>query len=386
MQMIRRNFFAFGILVLSLFLSVCSPQSSLNSQKSQLTAAAHPAFLKFGNTTTSNAVPESKLVPQVEVIATHLKIPWAVAFTNNGRVFITERARGIVSELVDGKLSEIQKLPIYAKGEGGLLGLAASPQFATDSQLFVYYTTRTDNRVARFQPGKKPDVILRGIPSAAIHNGGRLAFGPDGMLYISTGDSANARLAQDPASLAGKILRIRPDGSIPADNPFTESPIYALGFRNVQGLAWNSLGELFATEFGPQIDDELNHIKPGKNYGWPEVTGKSGNKKFTNPLLVQQPRDASWSDAAFFRDPHTTNWNGTLFVAALRGKRLWRFTFNPDGSIADEQHLLHNEYGRLRSVTQAPDGSLWILTSNHDGRGEPDSEDDRILRLTLSTQ
>ncbi len=348
--------------------------------------AAQPEIVRTNNSPTPNAAAKPTLVPQVDVIATHLKIPWAIAFTNNGRVFITERARGVVSELIDGKLSEVQKLPIHANGEGGLLGLAASPEFATDSQLFVYYTTRTDNRVARFEPGKKPVVILKGIPSAAIHNGGRLAFGPDGMLYISTGDSANARLAQDPASLAGKILRIHPDGSIPDDNPLPDSPIYALGFRNVQGLAWNANGELFATEFGPQIDDELNHVKPGKNYGWPEVTGKSGNKKFTNPIAVQQPRDASWSDATFLHNPNSPTWNGDLFVAALRGKRLWHFTFNDSGRVTNEQYLLHNEYGRLRSVTQAPDGSLWILTSNHDGRGEPTDKDDRILRVTLSTQ
>lgn len=384
--MIRRNDVALGLLMLSLFLSVCSPQSSRAPEKSQFSASEQPEIINASSPPQSDRTPKQTPSPQVEVIATHLNIPWSLVFTDNGRVFLTERTRGFVSELVDGKLSEIQKLPIYANGEGGLLGLAASPEFATNSQLFVYYTTRTDNRVARFQPGKKADIILKGIPSAAIHNGGRLAFGPDGMLYIATGDSTNARLAQDPASLAGKILRISPDGSIPEDNPFPGSPVYALGFRNVQGLTWNARGELYATDLGPEIDDEINHVQPGKNYGWPEVVGKSGNKKFTNPVIVQQPRDASWSGATFFYNPNIPAWNGDLFVAALRGKRLWRFTFKDDGSITDEQYLLHNEYGRLRSLTQAPDGSLWILTSNRDGRGEPVAEDDRILRVTLSTQ
>lgn len=382
MLMTRRNTFASGLIVLFLLLSVCSSQNPRSPQNYLDAIDAPETNLADTTENSQNNSDPSTFSPHIEVIATNLNIPWGITFTTNGRVFLTERARGVVSELIDGKLSEIQKFPAHANGEGGLLGIAASPDFANDSRLFVYYTTRSDNRVASFQLDQSPEIILSGIPSAAIHNGGRLAFGPDNMLYIATGDSANPRLAQDLNSLAGKILRLHPDGSIPDDNPFPDSPIYALGFRNVQGLAWDQNHQLYATEFGPQIDDEINHVQPGKNYGWPEVTGNSGNSKFTNPIAIQQPRDASWSGITFLRNASIPAWEHNLLAASLRGQRLWRFTFDSDGTLTDQQSLLQNEYGRLRAAVQAPDGSLWILTNNRDGRGDPIAEDDRILRLS----
>ncbi|MBA2664015.1 MAG: PQQ-dependent sugar dehydrogenase [Bradymonadaceae bacterium] len=323
--------------------------------------------------------------PIVEVIATGLEAPWDVAFTPDGRVFVTERDRGVVSELRDGgkgERVEVRSFEIDSAGEGGLMGLAASPDFESDGLLYVYYTTRRDNRIVRFGLDTAPESVLTGIPSGRIHNGGRIAFGPDGLLYAATGDSGDARISQDPTSLAGKILRMNPDGSVPDDNPRSGSLVFALGIRNAQGLAWNAAGELYATDFGPQVDDEINRIQPDENYGWPEVTGTSKRSEFVDAVVVRQPRVASWSGAGFLVGGAIPQWEDHLFVAALRGERLWRFAFSATGDLTEHQAMLSGEYGRLRHVTQAPDGSLWVLTNNRDGRGSPGADDDRILRVS----
>lgn len=316
----------------------------------------------------------------VTVLVSGLEVPWDVAFTPSGRRFVTERDSGRVLEVLPGgRTREVHRFEVDATGEGGLLGLAASP--TKDSLLYAYLTSAQDNRVVRFRPGSEPEPILTGIPKASLHDGGRIAFGPDGMLYVATGDATVPERAQDPRSLAGKILRLTPEGEVPEDNPIPGSPVWSLGHRNVQGLAWDAEGTMYATEFGPDRDDEINVIVPGGNYGWPEVTGKAGREEFIDPILVRQPPEASWSGAVVLVGSAIPQWEGDLFTAALRGMRLWRVGLGPGGDVTEVEELLVAEFGRLRHAAQAPDGSLWLLTSNRDGRGTPEPGDDRIVRL-----
>jgi glucose/arabinose dehydrogenase len=316
----------------------------------------------------------------VTTIATGLEAPWDVVFMDD-RVFLTERDSGAILELADdGSTRELARLDVDPAGEGGLLGLAADPE-ADGVGFYAYLTTAQDNRVVRLAPGEEPRPVLTGIPKARIHNGGRIALGPDGMLHVGTGDAGDPALSQDPDSLAGKILRVTPDGEIPDDNPTQGSPVYALGLRNPQGLDWSADGTLYAAEFGPDVDDEVNRIEPGGNYGWPEVTGAAGREGFIDPVFVRQPPEASWSGLAVLTEGAIPQWEGDVFVAALRGNRLWRLTLDDAGEVAEAEELLVGELGRLRQVVQAPDGALWVLTSNRDGRGSPTSEDDRIVRL-----
>lgn len=314
------------------------------------------------------------------VVASGLEVPWDVAFTEDGRAFVTERDRGVLSEVhEDGQRSEVASFPIDAAGEGGLLGVAASPDFTDDETLFVYTTTGEDNRILRVPLDGEPQPILTGIPRATVHNGGRLAFGPDGTLYASTGDAGDPAKAADGGSLAGKILRLTPAGSAPDDNPTPDSPVYARGIRNAQGLAWDADGMLYITEFGPGVDDAILRVDPGSDQGWntQSAAAGAGGRDFPDPVAIKQPPEASWSGAGFLHDGAIPQWEGGLFVAALRGQRLWRFTVD----TGEAEELLVEEFGRLRHATQAPDGSLWVLTSNRDGRGNPQADDDRILRL-----
>jgi glucose/arabinose dehydrogenase len=231
--------------------------------------------------------------------------------------------------------------------------------------------------------GETPEPILTGIPSNAYHDGGRIKFGPDGMLYVSTGDAGESGNSQDRNSLGGKILRIEPDGSIPPDNPFPGNPVYSYGHRNVEGLAWDSEGQLYASEFGASTWDEVNRIEAGQNYGWPAVEGRGGEDQgYVDPITVWPTSEASPSGAEIMVEGAIPQWEGDLFVAALRGERLWRLELNDSGEVVHREKLLDGEVGRVRDVIQAPDGSLWISTSNHDSYGSPLSEqDDRILRL-----
>lgn len=319
---------------------------------------------------------------QTRVLATGLQAPWGLAFLPDGRALVSERDSGrLVSINSSGTVSEVQRLPADGTGEGGLLGIARSPNYASDGLVYAYYSTVRDNRVVRFPLGEQPQPILTGIPVSSIHNGGRIAFGPDGMLYIGTGDASKRDEAQNLQSLSGKILRITPDGRVPADNPFPNNPVYSYGHRNVQGLAWDARGQLYATEFGQSSFDEVNRIVPGGNYGWPEVEGHEADTRFIRPVTTFRVEEASPSGAVILRGGAIPQWEGNLFVAGLRGERLWRLVLDTNGSVTQRESLLQGEYGRLRHVAQAPDGSLWVLTSNRDGRGSPISDDDRILRL-----
>lgn len=320
---------------------------------------------------------------QTSVLTTNLEAPWGLAFLPDGNALVTERDSGrVLSVSPSGEAEEVQTLPADGSGEGGLLGLALSPDYENDGFVYAYYTTAEDNRVVRFRLGEEPEPILTGIPVNTFHNGGRISFGPDGMLYVGTGDAGDTASSQDPNALGGKILRLNTDGSVPADNPFPDNPTYSYGHRNVQGLAWDAEGRLYATEFGQNTYDEVNLIEPGQNYGWPNVEGDGGEAQgYVDPISTWPTSEASPSGATVFTDGGIPQWQGDFFMAALRGERLWRLDLDENGAVAGREELLTGQAGRLRHVAQAPDGSLWILTNNRDGRGSPIPEDDRILRL-----
>ncbi len=306
-----------------------------------------------------------------------LEVPWGVDFLPDGAAVVTERMSGRVLHVTpDGTPNEIGTLPeAVPEGEAGLLGVAVSPDFETDSSLFFYITTGTDNRVLRAELDGMtlgtPEVVFDGIPQGFIHDGGRIAFGPDGYLYVATGEVGDPGLAQDPDSLGGKILRLTPDGDPAPGNPEAGSPVWSLGHRNVQGLAWDDQGRLWASEFGDSTWDELNLIEKGGNYGWPEVEGTGGGGEFVDPQLVWPVENASPSGLAWA--------DGRLWMAGLRGQRLWRIDVSEAGRATDPKEFFTEDYGRLRTVAAAPDGTLWLTTSNRDGRGEPTEADDRII-------
>ena len=308
-------------------------------------------------------------------VATGLTTPWGLAFLPDGSALVSQRDDGQVLQIKPGgRPTEVYRVPgVEAAGEGGLLGLAVGPAYATDTWVYAYFTAARDNRIVRFRIGHAdpPQVILDGIDKSGIHNGGRIAFGPDGMLYAGTGDAGTGAQAQDPADVNGKILRLTPAGKPAPGNPTPGSPVWSLGHRNVQGLAWDSRGTMYGIEFGQNTWDEVNVIEPGKNYGWPEVEGKAGNAKYVDPIVQWSTEEASPSGAAVVGD--------TLYVAALRGERLWTVPLGGGSPKAE----LKNTYGRLRTVAAAPDGSLWVTTSNTDGRGDPRAGDDRILRFAV---
>ena len=324
---------------------------------------------------------------EVGVLATNLEVPWSFAFLPNGDALVTERDSGrLLSVSASGAATEIQTLPEQGSGEGGLLGVAVSPDYERDGYVYAYYTTEVDNRVVRFRLGERPEPILTGIPVNSYHDGGRIKFGPDGMLYVTTGDAGDTANSQNRSSLGGKILRITSDGEFPEGNPFPNSPVYSYGHRNVQGLAWDADGQLFASEFGQNAFDEVNRIRPGENYGWPEYEGHGGEEAkaagYVNPITTWPTDQASPSGAQILVNGDIPQWEGDLFVTALRGERLWRLELDDDGNVVERQQLLRGQAGRIRDVAQAPDGSLWVSTSNYDSYGNPVSEnDDRILRL-----
>ena len=333
--------------------------------------------------TTVTATPRSQTpspTPKVVgTVATKLRVPWGIAFLPTGDAVVTERdTRRVLlfqgAQHLMHQVGEIRAAAGAPGQESGLLGVAVSPDFGTDHTLFFYLSTTTDNRIvkARLTGGTlgPTSVVLDGIPRGAIHDGGRLAFGPDGYLYASTGETGDGPLAQDKDSLAGKILRIGTDGQPAPGNPFPGSPVWSYGHRNVQGLAFDDHGRLWASEFGANAYDELNLIEPGRNYGWPIVEGTGDRAGLTNPQVVWNTDEASPSGLAWTP--------GHLWLAALRGERLWRVDVSGDRA-SDPQDFFVGKYGRMRTVVAAPDGRLWVSTSNHDGRGNPQAEDDRIL-------
>lgn len=324
-------------------------------------------------TTTSGAPPSSSSGNAPTDVVSGLDAPWSIAIDDE-TTLVSERDSGRVLELTDDGTREVGTVEaVSAGGEGGLLGLAVH-----DDHLYTYFTSADDNRVVRHELTGEPgslglgdaETILDGIPSASFHNGGRIAFGPDDMLYVTTGDAGETDRAQDPESLAGKILRLTPEGEVPEDNPFDDSLVWTLGHRNPQGIAWDDDGTMYASEFGQDTWDELNVIEAGDNYGWPTVEGTADDDRFTDPVQQWSPDEASPSGIAID--------DGSIWIANLRGERLREVPL--DDVTTSTEHLV-GEHGRLRDVAVATDGSLWVLTNNTDGRGDPGDGDDRILRV-----
>jgi aldose sugar dehydrogenase len=340
--------------------------------------------------------------PRVETVVTGLRAPWAIDFAPDGRWFVTERG-GQIRVVEGGRLLPEPWLTIDVReqGEAGLLGLALDPDFATNGYIYVAYGYRDGdralNRLVRLREdpatrtGVLDRVLLDAIPGAFVHDGGRVKVGPDGKLYWTMGDNPqNPAVAQDPTSMKGVIFRLERDGTIPADNPLPGSPVFAYGLRNSQGLAWQpGTGRLYATDHGPSgatgcCRDEVNLIEAGRNYGWPLVSGDE-TREGAVPPVVHSGTSITWAPAgaAFVT---SGPWAGSLVFTALRGQSLFRLV--PDaadpGRAASLERLFEGEFGRLRDVVEGPDGALYILTSNRDGRGQPAPDDDRILRLTVA--
>ncbi len=337
--------------------------------------------------------------PSVQTFARGLQTLWAIVFAPDGRVFLTERP-GRIRVIEKGALQSGPwlKLDAYESGEGGLMGLALDPAFEKNRYVYVAYTYRdrdgrTKNRLVRLRDengkGVQDKILVDNVPGAEFHDGGRVRFGPDGKLYWTMGDATQAQFAQNTQSLNGKILRLNTDGTFPADNPFPKSPVYSYGHRNPQGLAWEpKTGRLYATEHGPSgspscCHDEVNLIEPGKNYGWPVIYGAL-TKDGMLPPVIESGANNTWAPggAAF---PTRGPWAGSFLFTGLRGQALYRVVFDAKDprKVASFDNYFRGRFGRLRDVVEGPDGALYVLTSNRDGRGQPASEDDRVLRITF---
>ena len=377
----RRNLALLAALLLAAALAGCSASESRPSVATETPAQARP--------TPSRSVPPNAVLLPVHpvgdpvVIASGLDAPWSILRLPAGTL-ISERDTALVREfLPDGSLRDAAKVPgVRPGGEGGLLGLAFLADAAAPGGtgwVYAYFTAADDNEIVRMPLSGTPgglglgsaEPVLSGIPKAGNHDGGRLGFGPDGLLYATAGDAGNTANAQDLGSLGGKILRMTPTGQVPAGNPFG-TLVYSFGHRNPQGIAWDSRGRLWASEFGQNTWDELNLIVPGGNYGWPVVEGAAGNPDYRDPAEQWRTSEASPSGLAIVND--------TLFLAALRGERIWRI----DPSTGETSAWFVNSFGRLRDVVSGPDGTLWFVSNNTDGRGDPSPGDDRLYQVRVA--
>ncbi|MBI2051433.1 PQQ-dependent sugar dehydrogenase [Candidatus Roizmanbacteria bacterium] len=337
---------------------------------------------------------ETKTDYHVEVFVQDLYVPWSMAFTSKDRMLVTER-NGNIRVIENGVLnpSPLATFPeVSATVEEGLMGLAIDPDYEKNKYLYVCLAyPRGDKLVDKVvllkDEGKKASVqktIIDNIPSAQFHAGCRIKFGPDAKLYITTGDATERDLAQDKSSLAGKILRIEKDGSIPKDNPFPNSPIWSLGHRNPQGIAWQpDTNLLFETEHGPTGGDEINIIKKGKNYGWPIVSHERTKPEFVSPKLVFTPAVAPAS-ALFYKSGKIPQFKNNFFFGGLRGEGVFRVVISDTNreKIVSNEKLKDIAVGRVRDIIEGPDGTIYFATSNRDGRGDPRRNDDKILRIS----
>lgn len=402
---VRRGLLGPGVLALALA-AACVPDVPSPSAP-PTTARPTSAAPAPSATTVPPEVPQVRDVPTVTVasvqdVTTELDAPWGLAFLPDGRALVTLRdAATLVLVGPDGALTDVTgpgadeiAAATVARGEGGLLGVAVVPGAGPTGpvDVVVHLTSAQDNRVLRatldgatLGPTR---VLLAGVPRGTNHNGGRLAFGPDGFLYVTTGDTYTTSLAPDAGSLGGKVLRLTADGAPAPGNPDPASPVWTRGHRNVQGIGWAPDGRAFASEFGQDTWDELNVLHAGADYGWPRVEGQGGaDRGFVDPVAVWATDDASPSGLAVTDEG--------VYLAGLRGRTLWRVPLRPvdpatlgdpaadAAGVGEPQPLLVGEHGRLRAVEVAPDGSLWVLTNNTDGRGDPVPGDDRILRVVV---
>ena len=328
---------------------------------------------------------------KVETVADNLKIPWELVFAPDGRIFFTERD-GNLWVIENESMELVATFPASHTSEGGLLGLALDPEFEKNNFLYLYQTyfdfELHHNKVVRYTVSNNQltdeQILIDKIPGAVWHDGGRIKFGPDEKIYITTGDSTNANLSQKIDSLAGKILRINADGTIPSDNPFESSPVFSYGHRNPQGIDWNENGILVSSEHGPSGEkgyahDEINVIEPGKNYGWPVIVGDSNNLEYTNPIL--HSGDVTWAPSGllYYDSDKIPEWKGMFLVATLRGQHIMVMDLDLENNrVNSVEKIFQDEYGRLRDLVQSPDGDVFVLTSNGDN--------DKILRVsTLET-
>jgi aldose sugar dehydrogenase len=325
-------------------------------------------------------------IGRVRTIADNLRLPWGVAFLPDGSALVSERnTAAIIRVTPNGQKTTVGRIPGVVpeappRDEGGLMGLALSPNFASDRLLYAYFTAASDNRIVRLTYSTRgqlgtPRPVLTGIPKAVMHNGGRIAFGPDGMLYAGTGYATRSANAQSLGSLGGKILRMTPAGQPAPGNPFPGSVVFSLGHRNVQGLAFDGRGRLWASEFGADTADELNLVRAGGNYGWPTCEGRCGRRGLVDPVFQWTTAQASPSGIAIVND--------VVYMASLRGSRLWRIPISGD-RVRTPVASLVGTFGRLRTAVRSPDGNLWVTTSNLDGRGTPRPGDDRIIHVQLT--
>ena len=356
--------------------------TSVDSSPSESPGASPTANSSSATPTPSTSPTAGDPKPRVaDTIADDLNVPWSIVFLPSGEALVSERDTArIVTISPKGKVSTLGEVSgVQAPsglGEGGLLGLALDPD--DQETLYAYCTTSSDNRVVRISlaGGKvgKPHPVLTGIPTSTHHHGGRLLFAPDGNLFVSTGDAEVSSRAQNRSSLAGKILRIKPNGKAASGNPFGNRT-WTYGHRNIEGLAFDSDGRLWATEFGDKKSDELNLIVKGHNYGWPDVEGKSSNDSYTNPKVT-------WSPTSRCSPAGIAITRSTAFIGALQGRCLFSVPLSGAAAGKPVEHFA-GDHGRIRNVAVAPDGSLWMTTSNTDGRIDPGRNDDKILRVTL---
>ncbi|MFH0916295.1 MAG: PQQ-dependent sugar dehydrogenase [bacterium] len=357
-------------------------------------------------TATSSSMSSSSSVAaayRATTVVEGLRIPWEMRFLPNGKLLVTEReGRVILADVTSGAVTEVGRIDVLVRGEGGLMGLALDPDFPATPHIYVSYTHsqggNAQNRVSRFvlsgldTPSPRlagETVLLDGIPAGSIHDGSRVAFGPDGYLWVTTGDSGNGALAQQMDSLAGKVLRMTGDGKAAPGNPYIDRPypfslIYTLGHRNPQGLAFHpQTGEAYVTEHGPSDNDEVNKLKAGGNYGWPDLRGKANEPGFIDPIMTWSPTIAP-AGALFYSRDLPGDLGGALVLVTLKESDL-RVLIPTDEAdfvaVAEERVLFDEEFGRLRAIARGPDGALYVATSNFDGRGVPGPGDDRIVRI-----
>ncbi|MEU8883821.1 PQQ-dependent sugar dehydrogenase [Streptomyces hydrogenans] len=362
-----------------LFAAGCSPGGDTGARDGTPPSASASGSSGPGPSASAPAAGEGR-VTVAGTLTEGLRSPWGLAALPGGDLLVSSRDDRTVTR-VDGRSGAKRSLGevpgVVPGGEGGLMGLAVR-----EGWVYAYLTAEADNRIVRMRYGGgagdrlgAPEPVLTGIPKGTIHNGGRIAFGPDGMLYAGTGETGETGLAQDRASLGGKILRMTPEGKPAPGNPFADSVVYSYGHRNVQGIAWDAEGRLWAAEFGQNTWDELNLVESGRNYGWPEVEGTAGKAGFVDPVAQWPTSEASPSGIAWVR--------GAVWMAGLRGERLWRIPLSGAERSGEPEAFLGGEYGRLRTVLADGSGGLWLVTSETDGRGTPETGDDRILRLDV---
>lgn len=327
----------------------------------------------------------------IEIIAEGLNVPWEMVFSDEKTIYFTERP-GSLRVIRNGELKEEPLLelasPFISNGEGGLLGLEIDPNFEDNHYMYIYHSYEKNgavqNRVLRLiveeEKAEIDRVILDNIVGDTNHNGGRIKNGPDGLLYITAGDKYEPNLAQDKDSMGGKIFRIHLDGTIPEDNPFSGSPVYSYGHRNPQGLAWHpETGQLYSSEHGQSAHDEINQIKAGQNFGWPIIKGNQTEAGMVSPILHSGNETWAPSGMTFVS---VGPWKNQLLVANLRGNQILKVELEPNGEeVKNVEPLFQEKYGRIRNVVEGPDGSLYIMTNNQDGRGTPIDGDDRIIRM-----